>query len=107
MEDKKLFTIQMVSLIGFLLGVISIGLSLGWLWYKLVLLIYPIIIILIVNIKQISNKVVVLLVNATYEVYLWHFPLFYLLKAVVNEMNISVNTHWIYMLNLNYSRSSI
>lgn len=66
MEDKKLFTIQMVSLIGFLLGVISIGLSLGWLWYKLVLLIYPIIIILIVNIKQISNKVVVLLVNATY-----------------------------------------
>ena len=66
MEDKKLFTIQRVSLIGFLLGVISIGLSLGWLWYKLVLLIYPIIIILIVNIKQISNKVVVLLVNATY-----------------------------------------
>lgn len=53
---------------------------------------------LIVNIKQISNKVVVLLGNATYEVYLWHFTLFYLLKAVINEMNISVNAHWIYML---------
>ena len=39
-----------------------------------------------------------LLGNATYEVYLWHFPLFYLLEAVVNEINISVNTYWIYML---------
>ena len=90
--------ITLVSLIGFLLGIISIGVSLGWLCYKLVLLIYPGIIMLIVNIKQISNEVVVLLGNATYEVYLWHFPLFYLLEAVVNEINISVNTYWIYML---------
>lgn len=97
-DNKSKKHITLVSLIGFLLGVISIAVSLGWLWYKLVLLIYTSIIMIIVNIKQISNKVVVLLGNATYEVYLWHFPLFYLLKAAVNEMNISVNTHCIYML---------
>lgn len=97
-DNKSKKHITLVSLIGFLLGIISIGVSLGWLCYKLVLLIYLGIIMLIVNIKQISNEVVVLLGNATYEVYLWHFPLFYLLEAVVNEINISVNTYWIYML---------
>ena len=97
-DNKSKRNITLISLIGFLLGVVQIAVSLGWLWYKLVILIYPSIIMIVANLKQISNKVIVLLGNATYEVYLWHFPLFYLLKAIVNEVNISVNAHWIYML---------
>lgn len=59
-------------------------------WYGLVLLIFPTILIYAVSMKQVSHKYISFLSAVSYEVYLWHVPIYAMLKMLFKLCDIKL-----------------
>lgn len=64
----------------------------------MVFLFFPGVVLFATNIKQIYNKKIVLLSGASFEVYLWHVPMYGLYMFGVDLLNISISHTYLTML---------
>ncbi len=97
LEKKNRLLIGAIIL---LIGVVAIAMRIQ-LGLSLTLLVYPGLLLLLINVKQICFKPVGTLGDISFEIYIWHVPTYYLLYFIVSMTNnISLDNYIVMLLSL-------